>query len=140
MKGLEIFGIALFALVFLGTPAAVFAGQRLLNAPPHEYTIVAHTAENGGFQPAQITVVQGEHVRLRVTSADVVHGLAVPGLGINLQDVYPGRYAVVDFTPTKPGTYPFACTVVCSINHYKMRGVIVVLPAAGTPSADRGGN
>ncbi len=43
MKGLEALGLGTVLLVLLGTPTAVFAGQRFLNSPPHEYTIVAHT-------------------------------------------------------------------------------------------------
>lgn len=123
--------VALFG-VLVGTPLAVFAGQRYLNNPPHEITIVAHIAEDGGFVPNRITVVQGEHVRLRLTSADVTHGFAIPALGIDAPELYPGRYVTVDFTPQKPGRYPFLCTIVCSPLHYKMNGEIIVLPAPGT--------
>jgi len=129
MKHWDALGLLAVLVVLLGTPAAVFAGQRYLNAPPHEYTIVAHTAEDGGFVPNRITVVQGEHVWLRLTSADVTHGFAVPSLGIDVPQLYPGKYVTVDFTPQKPGTYPFLCTIVCSPLHYKMQGEIVVLPA-----------
>ncbi len=72
---------------------------------------------------------QGEHVRLRLTSADVSHGLIVPGLKISVPEIYPGKYTTVDFTADKPGKYPFICTVLCSVNHAHMQGGIVVLPA-----------
>ena len=129
MKRLEALAVILVALVLIGTPVAVFAGQRYLNAPPHEYTIVAHTAEDGGFTPSQIVVTQGEHVRLRLTSADVVHGLYVSGLDVQVPEIYPGRYATVEFTPAEAGTYPFVCTSLCSPLHGNMQGTIVVLPA-----------
>jgi cytochrome c oxidase subunit 2 len=129
MKRLEILGVMLIALVLVGTPVAVFAGQRYLNTAPHEYTIVAHTAEDGGFTPSQIVVTQGERVRLRLTSADVVHGLYVSGLDVQVAEIYPGRYATVEFTPTQPGTYPFVCTILCSPLHGTMQGTIVVLPS-----------
>ena len=130
MKRWEILGLALVLLVLVGTPAAVFAGQRYLNSSPHEYTIVAHTDEDGGWVPREITVTQGEHVRLRLTSADVSHGLLVPGLNINVPEIYPGKYMTVDFTTDKPGRYPFICTVLCSSRHSHMQGAIVVLPSA----------
>jgi|GEM_PF-755187 len=135
MKRLEILGIVLAVVVLLGTPAAVFAGQRYLNAPVHTYTIVANTVEDGGYVPDQITVVQGEHVRLRLTSGDVSHGLYQPELGINVTDIYPGKFTTVDFTPAKPGTYRFICTVMCSPSHFMMHGEIVVVPADQAKSA-----
>jgi cytochrome c oxidase subunit 2 len=135
VKLAEIVAFSLIVLVLFGTPAAALGGQRYLNTAPDEFTIVAHTDEDGGFIPSRITVVQGEHVRLRLTSADVIHGLAVPGLGINVDEIYPGKYVTVDFTPTKPGTYPFMCTVVCSPLHYKMQGAIIVVPSNGAAVA-----
>lgn len=136
MKRLEILGIVLAVLVLVGTPAAVFAGQRYLNAPVHTYTIVANAVEDGGFVPGQITVVQGEHVRLRLTSGDVSHGLSQPDLGIDVKDIYPGKYTTVDFTATKPGTYRFICTELCSPSHSLMHGEIVVVPADQSQSID----
>lgn len=132
MKRWETLGMALVVLAIIGTPIAVFAGQRYLNTNPHEYTIVAHIAEDGGFVPSQITVTQGQPVRLRLTSADVTHGFAVPGLGIQNTQLYPGKYVTINFTPAKPGAYPFMCTIVCSPLHYKMHGAIVVVPASGS--------
>ncbi|MHB8619768.1 MAG: hypothetical protein ACYDAG_09380, partial [Chloroflexota bacterium] len=78
MRRWETLALALVFLVLVGTPAAIFAGQTYLNNPAHTYTLVGHTVEDGGWTPHQLTVHQGEHVRLRVTSADVSHGLLVP--------------------------------------------------------------
>ncbi len=136
MKRLEIAAVIGLFLVLVGTPAAVLAGQHYLNQAPDQYTIVAHVAENGGFTPNQITVHQGEHVRLRLTSDDVSHGFQVKGLGIKVPDIYPGKYVTVEFTPTTPGTYPFTCLVWCSVHHDAMRGTIVVLPATDSGQAD----
>ena len=138
MKRWEALGIFLLVVVLVGTPTAVFAGQYFLNTAPAEYTIVAHTVEDGGFIPNQITVTQGEHVRLRLTSADVTHGLSDPELGINVPDIYPGKFITVDFTPTKPGTYPFMCTAVCSPMHFQMTGAIIVVPATGGTTSSSG--
>ena len=138
MKRWEALGILLLVVVLVGTPTAVFAGQYFLNTGPSEYTIVAHTVEDGGFVPNQITVAQGEHVRLRLTSADVTHGLSAPGLGINVPDIYPGKFITVDFTPTKPGTYQFMCTALCSPFHFQMTGAIIVVPATGGATSPSG--
>jgi mono/diheme cytochrome c family protein len=70
-------------------------------------------------------------VRLRISSPDVVHGLTIPGLGVNVDEIYPGKVVEVDLTPDKPGRYAFACTRWCGIDHWRMRGVIEVLGAAG---------
>ncbi|MDE3076351.1 MAG: c-type cytochrome [Chloroflexota bacterium] len=139
MKGWESFGLGLVLLVLVGTPAAVFAGQKYLNSPTHTYTLVGYAVEDGGWTPRSITVQQGEHARLRLTSADVSHGLMVPGLDISVPEIYPGKFTTVDFIPSAPGIYPFTCSLLCSPRHNEMQGFIVVLPAesigepAGTP-------
>ena len=65
-------------------------------------------------------------MRLRISSPDVVHGLSIPGLGVDVDEILPGKVVEVDVTPEKPGRYAFACTRWCSVDHWRMRGVIEV--------------
>jgi cytochrome c oxidase subunit 2 len=76
------------------------------------------------WDPAAITVKQGELVRLIIHNADVLHGLVIPDLGVN-QDVPPDG-AVVEFIANKIGTFEFFCSVWCGEGHMEMRGMIVI--------------
>lgn len=74
-------------------------------------------------------------MRLRISSPDVVHGFAIPGLGVDVTEILPGKMVEVDVTPTAPGRYAFACTRWCSVDHWRMRGVIEVTGDSSQPAA-----
>jgi mono/diheme cytochrome c family protein/plastocyanin len=94
---------------------------------PRVIDIVASKPEHGGFHPSSIIVDAGETVTLRITSTDVVHGLAIgPGLDINLGYAAPGQVQEVSFSIKEPGKYTFYCVTWCSSDHWRMRGVIDV--------------
>ncbi|HTV81749.1 MAG TPA: cupredoxin domain-containing protein [Acidobacteriaceae bacterium] len=87
------------------------------------------------IQPDRVVVPQGAKVELIIITADVEHGIGVPGLAIN-EPVQPGRTTVVRFLARKPGVYPLHCSVYCGRGHDRMTGEIVItpaLPAAATP-------
>jgi cytochrome c oxidase subunit 2 len=77
------------------------------------------------IDPARLEVPQGARVELVVTSTDVEHGIAVPGLGIN-EPVQPEHPAVIRFLAQTPGAYPMRCSVLCGRGHNKMVGEIVI--------------
>ncbi len=68
-------------------------------------------------------------VRLIMTSQDVIHSFFVPAFRIK-QDVLPGRYTVIWFRATKPGTYHLFCAEYCGTLHSGMVGNIVVMNPA----------
>jgi|GEM_PF-2893064 len=76
------------------------------------------------WEPATITAKKGELVRLIIHNADVLHGLVIPDLGVN-QDI-PPEGAVVEFIPTKTGTFEFFCSVWCGEGHMEMQGKITI--------------
>ena len=71
----------------------------------------------------------GKPVRLVMTSQDVIHSFFVPAFRIK-QDVVPGRYTTLWFTPTKPGEYLLTCAEYCGTQHAEMHGRIVVMRPA----------
>ena len=81
------------------------------------------------FQPVDEIVVQkGRPVVLRVTSSDVVHSFAIPSLPAFRRpaDIKPGEYHEFRFTPEEEDELVFLCWQVCSPQHGKMKGRIVV--------------
>ncbi|MCI4353027.1 MAG: hypothetical protein L3K14_06530 [Thermoplasmata archaeon] len=70
----------------------------------------------------------GEVVQINVTSADVVHSLNIPSLGLRI-DAIPGRDNQFQFTVpiVSPGTeYLIQCTEFCGTFHGTMRSFLVV--------------
>ena len=90
--------------------------------------ILARSPERGNFLPRKLSFPVGkEKVRLRIRNVDTVtHGFASPGLGIEALERTAGHSAIVEFTPTTPGTYAFYCTAWCSEHHLQMKGVIEI--------------
>ncbi len=124
MRKWELAAIALVLFVILGTPAAVFTYQSTLaSRPENEFTLVGRAGQWG---PAAIRVTEGETVRLRLTSADVVHGFAIKAYGIEIDEVYPGKVKTIEFVAEKPGAFVFSCTIVCNSGHRGMEGEIIV--------------
>ena len=65
-------------------------------------------------------------VRILLRSKDVTHGFSVPQLRVK-QDAVPGLTIPVHFTVTKTGEYEIACAELCGMQHYKMRGRLLVM-------------
>ena len=59
----------------------------------------------------------------------MVHSLFLPHFRVK-QDAIPGRVTRAWFRPTVVGTYEIACAQLCGWAHYRMRGVLRVLPPA----------
>jgi cytochrome c oxidase subunit 2 len=74
-------------------------------------------------------VALGQPVRLVMISQDVIHDVSVPAFRVK-QDVLPGRYTDLWFTPTLRGSFNLFCAEYCGTDHSRMGGVVVV----GTPA------
>src|SRR3990172_4934166 len=96
MRRLEIVALLAVLVVVLGTPAAALGYEALLRSQTaNEYTLIAYAPEGGNWSPSTIPVKQGERVRLRLSSADVSHGLPIPGLNVSVKEIYPCKFTVV---------------------------------------------
>jgi len=56
------------------------------------------------------------HIRLIITSSDVLHSFAVPSLGVKL-DACPGRLNQVSFLAERTGVFYGQCSELCGIYH-----------------------
>lgn len=68
-------------------------------------------------------------IRVVLRTKDVTHGFFVPQMRVK-QDAVPGLSVPVHFTATKAGEYEIACAELCGMQHYKMRGRLLVMPEA----------
>jgi cytochrome c oxidase subunit II len=75
--------------------------------------------------PRKIVVARGVKVELIIESADVEHGLSVPGLDID-ESVKKGETVAVRFIAVKSGEYAMHCSILCGRGHDEMKGKILV--------------
>ncbi|HEV2177854.1 MAG TPA: cupredoxin domain-containing protein [Terriglobia bacterium] len=115
-------------IVLLATVAVASLAQQ--DAPPTasatgEGREITMTAKKYEFDPNVITVKQGDHVKLVITSLDRDHGIKLKAYGIK-ERLKKGVPTTVEFTASKAGTFPFECSVECGFGHHGMKGKLVV--------------
>jgi cytochrome c oxidase subunit 2 len=94
-----------------------------------------------GVTSDTLYVPRDRKVKMKMSSADVLHGFYVPAFRVKY-DILPNRYTSVWFEATKEGDYDLFCTEYCGRDHSDMNKIVrVVSPAefqdwlkeAGTP-------
>jgi cytochrome c oxidase subunit II len=93
--------------------------------PQTAATEIKMTAKKYEFNPSQIKVKQGDHVRLVITALDRDHGFKLEAFQID-RELKKGEAATVEFTADKTGTFPFECSRFCGLGHKHMKGELVV--------------
>ena len=73
----------------------------------------------------EMHVPVGRPLVIQLSSKDVIHSFGVPAMRVK-RDVIPGLLASVWFTPTVTGEFDIACSQLCGIGHYRMRGALIV--------------
>lgn len=82
-------------------------------------------ASNWEFAPNTITVQKGEKVSLNLMGVEGNHGIAIPGLDVNVS-MAEGEISLVELPTDTAGTYEFFCNVPCGPGHREMKGTIVI--------------
>jgi cytochrome c oxidase subunit II len=83
----------------------------------------------GRWEMNELHVPVGRAIKLTMTSEDVIHSFFVPAFRVH-QDVIPGQYTHLWFTPSLVGTYPLYCAQFCGTNHSGMVGTVTVMSPA----------
>jgi cytochrome c oxidase subunit 2 len=65
-------------------------------------------------------------VDVTLRAADVIHSFFSPAMRFK-QDAVPGIAIHMHFTPITVGDYEIACSQLCGLGHYKMRGILKVV-------------
>ncbi len=146
MKWKEAAGVLAVVLVLAGLPVLLWYWRAV--APAHRYPpgtklITLTAVANGGIwtqeevvghnywrrRPAragEISLKQGDHVVVRLRSADLLHSFAIPLLRLGPVDVPAGHTVEVSFAADRPGVLTFLCWQVCSPEHPNLRGRFLV--------------
>jgi len=76
-----------------------------------------------------LRVPVGRPVIVHLSSRDVVHSFTLNEMRIR-QDATPGLLTRLWFMPTREGEWDIACSQLCGLAHYRMRGSFAVLSEA----------
>ena len=67
----------------------------------------------------------GKPVIVYLSTKDVVHSFGLPQMRVK-QDATPGIVQPVFFTPTQTGEWDIACSQLCGLGHFRMKGVYAI--------------
>ncbi len=135
-------GIVLPAVVLVSLFSVVLVDINAL-ADPNELPSNALTIHITGYQwwwevqypgtdavtANEIHIPVGEHVRVELTSGDVIHSFWVPQLGPK-RDLIPGKTNEIVLTADEAGTYRGVCAEFCGVQHANMQMLVIAEPRA----------
>jgi cytochrome c oxidase subunit 2 len=105
---------------------APFDRPGLVELAPGRYE-VRLVAQVWAFAPAEVRIPAGSTVTFVATSRDVVHGLLIHGVHLNVM-LLPGQVTRATVRFDRPGEYPVVCHEYCGIAHHIMGGKVIVEP------------
>jgi len=120
MKGLR-YGRGVFFVLMLTLGGASRQDQETTVRP------FGVTARRYAFTPARIDVLQGDVVRIELSTDDIAHSLTIDAYRI-AKRVNPGQPTSFEFHADKAGTFPFYCNLKIDDGCRQMRGELVVKP------------
>jgi cytochrome c oxidase subunit II len=140
---LEVFWTAIPAALLIALVAYSFVILHDNEAQPAREIQIAVTGEQFAWHyeyPSSVTgaaavnsyqlyVPQGTSVKFQMRTKDVIHAFWIPAFRLQ-EDVVPGITTNYRVTPTKLGTYPVVCNLLCGLGHGLMRSAVHVVPAA----------
>ena len=120
--------VIILLLTVSATAAGAWAKQVKDNIDPVKtFDVIASQFK---FEPATITVAEGDTVRLRLRSADRTHGIGIKAFRVKALIPKVGETVTVEFVADRAGTFDITCSEYCGTGHRAMKGKLIVL--AGT--------
>ena len=102
-------------------------GDVVVEAEAYQWGWNMYYPEEGNFSTnAEIVIPKDTDVYFRVTSTDVIHGFAVPELGLK-QDAMPGATNTIKTVANEEGEYQGYCTEYCGVAHSQMYFTVEVV-------------
>jgi len=103
-------------------PAVLSQSQTVVEETPQSFTV-----EGGSFffKPNEIKVKSGQKVVITFNNSGGFHDFVIDELNVKTKQLKSEETEVIEFTPEKPGTYEFYCSVG---NHRAMgmKGTLIV--------------
>ena len=115
--------VIVFLLAIGAASAAVWARQA---GSGGDVKTIDVTASRFQFEPATISVAQGDSVRLRLHSVDRSHAFAIKAFRVKTVIPKGGETVTVEFVADQAGTFAFTCSEYCGTGHSGMKGSLVV--------------
>lgn len=115
--------VIIFLLAIGATSVAVWARQATGGG---DVKTIDVTASRFQFEPATISVAQGDTVRLRLHSADRSHAVAIKAFRVKAPIPKGGETVTVEFVADQAGQFAFTCSEYCGTGHSRMKGTLVV--------------
>lgn len=110
-------GLSIVAMLFFMGPIVCFASSRQINS---KMPIIIVHARRYEFKPSNITLSEGQQVKLIFISSDVTHSLVVEKLGLEV-NIKKNHSSEVILTPSRVGNFVGECSVYCGAGHSRMR-------------------
>jgi heme/copper-type cytochrome/quinol oxidase subunit 2 len=123
--------VIIVLLALCATAAGGWARQVKSGGDVEDAKTIDVTASRFKFEPATITVAQGDTVRLRLRSADRTHAFAIKAFRVKALISRAGEAVTVEFVADRAGSFDFTCAEYCGTGHAGMKGRLVVV-ATGT--------
>lgn len=114
-------------LVLTVSATAVAGWARQVTNGGDEVRTVDVIASRFKFEPATISVAEGDRVRLRIRSADRAHGLGIKAFRVKALIPKRGEVVTVEFVADRSGTFDISCSEYCGTGHEAMKGRLIVL-------------
>jgi cytochrome c oxidase subunit 2 len=114
-------------LLLIGASAAAVWARQVRGSG--DIKTIDVTASRFQFEPATISVSQGDNVRLRLHSADRSHAFAIKAFRVKALIPNGGETITVEFIADRAGTFAFTCSEYCGTGHSRMKGKLLVVPS-----------
>ena len=95
------------------------------NANPIGLDPTDPAAKDDVWTQNQMNLPVGRPVIVHLSSEDVIHSFGLPQMRVK-QDAIPGVEQRLWFTPTQTGEFEIACSQLCGLGHYRMRGFYTI--------------
>lgn len=113
-------------LALIGCATAAGVSARQVKSGVDEVRTIDVIARRFTFEPATISVVEGDRVQLRLRSADHAHGIGIRAFRVKAL-VPRGGEVTVEFVARRAGTFDILCSEYCGTGHSAMTGKLVVV-------------
>ena len=117
--------VIILVLTISATAAGAWARQAKDHIDPLKTVDVI--ASQFRFEPATISVEEGDTVRLRLRSVDRTHGIGIKAFRVKALIPKAGEAVIVEFVADRAGTFDITCSEYCGTGHRAMKGKLVVL-------------